>query len=73
VASSRIRLRIAQGGQPNEAIALSAIEAFLIQANILYVVSEEKVSVPAGSINVFPRRVLVRDCSLTHVGMRLVR
>jgi multidrug efflux pump subunit AcrA (membrane-fusion protein) len=46
----------------NDAVLLSAIEALLTAAHILHLVTDRNVSVLAGLIDAFPRRILVRDC-----------
>ena len=46
----------------NDAVLLSAIEALLTGAHIPYLVTDRNVSVLAGSIDAFPRRILVGDC-----------
>jgi len=46
----------------NDPVVLSAIEALLTAAHIPYIVTDRNVSVLAGSIEAFPRRVIVGDC-----------
>ena len=46
----------------NDSVALSTIEALLTEAHIPYLVTDRHVSVLAGSIDAFPRRVIVGHC-----------
>jgi Putative prokaryotic signal transducing protein len=46
----------------NDPVTLSAIEALLTEAHVPYLVTDLNVSVLAGSIDAFPRRVIVGDC-----------
>ena len=46
----------------NDSVTLSAIEALLTGARIPYLVTDRNVSVLAGSIEAFPRRIIVGDC-----------
>ncbi len=46
----------------NDAVLLSATEALLAAAHIPYLVTDRNMSGLAGSIDAFPRRLLVRDC-----------
>ena len=48
----------------NDAVLLSAVEALLTEAHIPYLVTDRNVSVVAGSIEAFPRRVIVGDCCI---------
>ena len=48
----------------NDLVLLSAIEALLTEAHIPYLVTDRNVSVVAGSIEAFPRRVIVGDCCI---------
>ena len=49
----------------NDSVTLSAIEALLTEAHIPYLVTDRNVSVLAGSIDAFPRRVVVGDCCVS--------
>src|SRR5262245_58293409 len=49
----------------NDAVLISAIEALLSAPHIPYLVTDRNVSVLAGSIQAFPRRILVGDCCVS--------
>ena len=46
----------------NDSVTLSAIEALLTEARIPYIVTDRNVSVLGGSIEAFPRRIIIGDC-----------
>jgi hypothetical protein len=46
----------------NDSVILSAIGALLTEAHIPWLVTDYNVSVLAGSIDAFPRRIIVGDC-----------
>lgn len=46
----------------NDFVLISAIEALLSEARIPYLVTDRNVSAVAGSIEAFPRRLIVGDC-----------
>ena len=48
----------------NDVVLVSAIEALLTAAHIPYLVTDRNMSVLAGSIEAFPRRILVGDCCI---------
>ena len=56
----------------NDLVTLSAIEALLAQAHIPYLVTDRNVSVLAGSIDAFPRRVIVGDCCASNARRLLL-
>lgn len=49
----------------NDLVLLSALEVLLIEAHIPYLVTDRNVSVVAGSIEAFPRRIIVGDCCIS--------
>ena len=49
----------------NDLVLLSALEVLLIEAHIPYLVTDHNVSVVAGSIEAFPRRIIVGDCCIS--------
>ena len=51
--------------QTNDLVLLSAVEALLTEARIPYLVTDRNVSVVAGSIAAFPRRIIVGDCCVS--------
>lgn len=56
----------------NDAVLLSAIEALLTAAHIPHVVTDRNVSILSGSINAFPRRILVGDCCVADARRLLI-
>jgi hypothetical protein len=55
----------AELARTNDPVFLSAIEALLTEAHIPYLVTDRNMSVLAGSIEAFPRRVIVGDCCVS--------
>jgi Putative prokaryotic signal transducing protein len=55
----------------NDPVFLSAIEALLTEAHIPYLVTDRNMSVLAGSIEPFPRRVIVGDCCVSDASRLL--
>jgi hypothetical protein len=56
----------------NDAVLLTAIEAILTGGCIPYDVTDRNVSVLAGSINAFPRRIMVGDCCIADARRLLI-